>query len=59
MFGNAMVDPVLEVVFLNGVQTPFLETEENFKTDGRRWKVRHDFGVGAVGWKNAITNAGA
>ena len=58
MFANPSVEPVLEVAFLNGVQTPFLETEEGFTVDGMKWKIRLDYGVGAVGFKGAFTNAG-
>lgn len=59
MFADPAQNPVLEVAFLNGVQTPFLDSEEAFTQDGMKWKIRHDFGVAAVGWRGAITNAGA
>lgn len=58
LFADPNVAPVLEVAFLNGVQTPFMETEEAFTTDGMKWKIRHDYGVAAIDWQGAITNAG-
>jgi len=58
MFADPAIEPVIEVAFLDGVQTPTLEQEKNFRTDGLAWKVVHRYGVGAVGWKGAIRNAG-
>ncbi len=52
------LEPVIEVAFLNGVQTPVLEQETNFRTDGLSWKVVHKYGVGAVGWRGAAFNPG-
>lgn len=53
------VAAVFEVVFLEGQETPVIETEEGFDYDGVRWKVRHDYGCGATDWRGATTNAGA
>lgn len=58
LFADKDLEPVIEVAFLNGVQTPTLEQETNFRTDGLAWKVVHRYGVGAVGWKGAHRNAG-
>lgn len=58
-FANPSEEPVLEVSFLDGNQTPFLDSEEGFSVDGIKWKVRHDYGVSAVGWRGAIKNPGA
>ena len=59
----AFVDPsdeaVIEVSFLNGVQTPYLEQEESFDQLGYRWRIYHDYGVGAVGYRGAVWNAGS
>jgi hypothetical protein len=49
---------VIEVVFLDGQQNPFLESERPFNVDGLSWKVRHDYGVGAIDYVGAGTNAG-
>ena len=59
MFADPNIAPVLEVAFLNGVQTPFMDSQEGFKVDGMEWKIRHDFGVAAIGYQGAVTNAGA
>lgn len=59
MFANPNEEPVLEVSFLNGQQTPYMESQQGFDVDGIRWKIRMDYGVGAVGFRGAIRNAGA
>lgn len=59
VFADPDLAPVIEVVFLEGETEPMLETEEGFDYDGVRWRVRYDFGVGAVGHRGAATNAGA
>lgn len=59
MFANPSEEPVIEVSFLNGVQTPFMESQNGFTVDGVRWKIRLDYGVGGVGYRGAIRNAGA
>jgi hypothetical protein len=57
-FADAGVEPVLEVAFLDGVSTPTLQQETNFRTDGLAWKVVHRYGVGGIGWRGAILNPG-
>ena len=59
LFANPSEWPVLEVAFLNGNRAPYLETEQGFEVDGIRYKVRMDYGVGAVGYQGAWKNAGA
>lgn len=51
--------PTLEVLFLNGVQTPFTEQEEQTNIDGVTWKVRLDYGVNVVDYVGAFKNDGA
>ncbi len=58
MLANPAVEPVFEVAFLDGVQTPTLDQETNFRTDGVSWKVAHRYGVAAVGYRGAVRNAG-
>jgi hypothetical protein len=58
-FANPGEAPVIEVAFLNGDQSPFLETENGFSVDGVRWKVRMDYGVAGIDFRGATTNAGA
>lgn len=59
MFADKDMAPAIEVVFLNGVQEPFLDNELGWRVDGTEWKVRLDYGVGAVNWRSAIKNPGA
>lgn len=57
-FADPNVEPVLEVAFLDGVREPRLEQETNFRTDGLAWKATHRYGVGGVGYRGAVKNAG-
>lgn len=59
MFADPMVAPVLEVAFLDGNESPFLDSEEGFTMDGVRWKVRIDYGIAAIDYRGAVTDAGA
>ena len=59
LFAEATEAPVLEVAFLDGVQEPFIELQNGFDVDGARYKVRLDYGVGAIDYRGAVTNAGA
>lgn len=58
-FADPAIAPAIEVVFLDGVQEPFLESEDGWRTDGTEWKVRLDYGVGGVNWRSAAKNPGA
>ncbi len=58
LFADASEAPVLEVAFLQGNQTPYLESDTGFTVDGSRFKVRLDFGVAAIDYRGAVTNAG-
>ena len=53
------VAPVFEVVFLNGVQEPFVDQMDTWTVDGIEFKVRLDYGVGAVDYRGGVRNAGA
>ena len=59
MFADPAVAPVIEVAFLDGQREPFLEAQNGFSVDGVQWRVRHDYGVGAIDYRGASTNAGA
>lgn len=59
IFADPMDTPTLEVAFLDGNQTPFLESQEGWRIDGTEWKVRLDYACGAVDWRGAVTNDGA
>ena len=58
-FADPSVAPAIEVVFLNGNQEPYTEMREGWRVDGTEFKIRHDYGVGALNWRSAATNAGA
>lgn len=53
MFADPNEEPVLEVAFLDGQQQPYVEMQDGFETDGVTWKIRHDYAVGAVGYRGA------
>lgn len=57
-FADPSILPVLEVAFLNGVQTPYLEQEQSFEQLGLQWRVYTDYAVGAIDWKGAVYNPG-
>lgn len=59
LFASPAIAPVIEVAFLNGVREPQIAQDDNFRTEGRSWRVTHKYGVGAVGYIGAVTNAGA
>jgi len=54
-FVDPNLSPVIEVAFLNGNTTPYMEEVVNTGSaaDGRVWKVRHDCVAGAVDWRGA------
>lgn len=58
-FADPSRAPVFEVSFLNGVEEPFLDQQEEFTVDGTKWKVRLDYGVDVTDFRGAVTNAGA
>ena len=59
MLANPNDTPTLEVAFLDGNEQPFIDSEEGFTTDGIKYKVRLDFGVGVVDYRGAQKNVGA
>jgi hypothetical protein len=58
VFADPDVVPTIEVVFLDGNETPYLETQNGWRIDGVEWKVRLDVGAGAVDWRGTVTNDG-
>jgi hypothetical protein len=46
-------------VFLNGNQEPSVESRDGWRTDGTEWRVKFDYGVGALDWRTAVTDSGA
>ena len=59
MFANPSEAPVIEVAFLDGNMEPYIEQQMGFSVDGTQYKARLDFGVGAIDYRGATTNAGA
>lgn len=59
LFADPNQHPVIEVAFLNGQDSPALESENGFTVDGVNWRVTLDYGVAAVGYRGAYKNAGA
>ena len=51
--------PVVEVVFLDGVETPFTDENIDWHTDALEMKVRFDYGQGAIGFRGGYKNPGA
>lgn len=58
-FADPNVAPAIEVVFLNGNTEPFTDSQDGWRVDGVEWKVRHDYGVGAVNFRSAFKQPGA
>lgn len=58
LFADPSIAPVFLVSFLEGQQEPVLETMNGWRVDGVEMKARLDFGVDAVDWRGAVTNAG-
>jgi len=59
MFADPAQAPVLEVAFLDGIDTPYLEMENGFSVDGARWKVRMDYAIGGVDFRGAVRSTGS
>lgn len=57
-FADPAVAPAIVVGFLDGVEEPFLDSEEGWRVDGTEWKVRLDYGVAGVNPASAAKNPG-
>jgi len=49
----------VEVAYLNGNETPYLDTKDGWSVDGVEMKVRIDAGVKAIDWRGLQKNPGA
>lgn len=58
LFADAGIAPTIEVAFLDGQAQPFMEMREGWRVDGIEWKVREDYGIAAIDFRGAVTNAG-
>jgi len=59
LVADQMVAPLIEVAFLDGQETPYLEAENGFTIDGVRLKVRLDYGVAPIEYRGGYKNPGA
>jgi len=59
IFADPGIAPVFEVAFLEGQTAPVLESQDGWRVDGAEMKARIDYGVAAVDYRGAVTNAGA
>lgn len=59
LIADPMDASLLEIHFLDGQQTPYVASEEEFMTDAVRWKVRMDYGVAANDYRGGYKNGGA
>ncbi|PPE61948.1 ATP-dependent Clp protease proteolytic subunit [Pectobacterium brasiliense] len=48
----------IEVAYLDGMDTPYLEQQEGFTVDGIAWKVRIDAGVAALDYRGMVKSNG-
>lgn len=48
----------IEVAYLDGMDTPYLEQQEGFTVDGIAWKVRIDAGVAALDYRGLVKSTG-
>lgn len=57
-FADPSMAPAIVVGFLDGVEEPFLDSEEGWRVDGTEWKVRIDYGVAGINPASAVKDAG-
>ena len=58
LVADAAQHDTIEVTYLNGVETPRLETRQGFEVDGIEYKVAFDCGVSALDFRGLYKNAG-
>jgi len=54
MVASATEAPLIEVAFLDGNQTPYLESQNGFTVDGVMWKVRMDYGMSFIDFRGGV-----
>jgi ATP-dependent protease ClpP protease subunit len=59
MISDPQQTDTVEVTYLDGVETPFMDQREGWSVDGAEFKVRIDAGVKALHWRGLYKNAGA
>lgn len=58
LVADASQHDTIDVTYLNGVETPRLETRQGFEVDGIEYKVAFDVGVDAIDFRGLYKNAG-
>lgn len=58
LVADASQHDTIEVTYLNGVETPRLETRQGFDVDGIEYKVAFDCGISALDFRGVFKNAG-
>ena len=58
LVADATQHDTIEVTYLNGVETPRLETRQGFDVDGIEYKIAFDCGVSALDFRGLYKNAG-
>ncbi|AVJ17471.1 peptidase S14 [Serratia sp. MYb239] len=48
----------IEVAYLDGIDTPYLEQQQGFTIDGAAFKVRIDAGVAPMDWRGLVKSTG-
>lgn len=59
MAADPMIADTIEVGYLDGVNTPFLEQQAGWSVDGTEFKVRLDATATALAWEGLYKNPGA
>ena len=59
LFANPADVAGFEVVFLDGIQEPFVDETVDFDTDAMKFKVRLDYGIAIGDWRAGYKNVGA
>lgn len=54
LMANPNSAPVLELAFLQGVQSPVVEESPDFDSDTTRFKVRYDLGIAPIDHRGAV-----
>lgn len=57
--GSQAITDTIEVTYLNGVETPYLEQRVGFDVDGIEFKIRHDYAVTVLDYRALLKNPGA
>jgi len=52
------ITDTVEVAFLNGQDTPYIEQQSSFHVDGFTYKIRIEYGVKALDWRGLYLNPG-